>query len=246
MIEVFEALRDELNRLKEISDLFTSQLRETFDTTKRRDKNIYRSQHPHLSLLSSLFSVRLTSFDHRFAIDRGESEFSAIEDLLGRDLNLSPGNLLEQKGISLQNILLFAPVQLIEIFSSMLLARHLFFSLFDGLEIDVDHFHRGMFFTHVQKNLSPRIDEQRMSVGTTSTGMFAHLGSSDDETLILDRPSAQKNVPMTFAGQLGKGTRITEELGTGQTQQTGEFNETKIVTLQTMSTQKQREEEEED
>ena len=73
----------------------------------------------------------------------------------------------------------------------------------------------------------------RMSKGSSSSGMFTNLSRSDDETLILNRPSSKKNFPMGETRTLGKCTRITENLRPVQTQQTREFNETKIVTLQT-------------
>ena len=81
----------------------------------------------------------------------------------------------------------------------------------------------------VGHHLAPGIDDQGMAEGLASLGMLAALRRRDDVTAVLDRPGAQKRVPVGFAGDAGEGRGHRQEPGPRLGERTVKGGETQII-----------------
>ena len=81
----------------------------------------------------------------------------------------------------------------------------------------------------VGQHLAPGVDDQGMTEGLASLGMLAALGGGADVTAVLDRPGAQKDVPVGLAGDAGEGRGHRQEPGPRLGEDAVKGGETQIV-----------------
>ena len=82
----------------------------------------------------------------------------------------------------------------------------------------------------VGKDCSPRINDQRMTIGRPTRAVSSLLGSSEHEALVLDRPRTQEHVPVVLAGVQREGRWYAQHSGASRYQATIELRKAEVVT----------------